>query len=314
MSYKSKKQKNTLRNRIQIRVRMFRIILSRFAQDVRYKLSGRKGNEMFLPQTRTIMSELRRLVARIRPNNKKVDTWVDEYINSRALKGEDVQLLTQWCLSKDLEVRKEKQGGSLKPLASERKLLQEDIPQIIRLFKTNGVRVSWWFTCNQSFMDRGRISDALVDEYLTMLRALASDVPELSESAIILDWEKDVLGARPQPSPTVLQEFTNMVSPEAFRIDVENLLRRARQYGVRESDEELREGARFKIACEAEEGRFLLSNDSPFPGGEFILVPLEFPERYVFFETLAPDFSRRVVALAKPYPWRLDAADLVYEP
>ncbi len=73
-----------------------------------------------------------------------------------------------------------------------------------------------------------------------------------------------------------------------------------------QSDTEIEDDLKFKIACEAEEGRFLLSPESPFPRGQFILVPLELPERYVFFEILAPDFQKRIVPILKTYPWRLE--------
>ncbi len=269
---------------------------------------------MRLPQTRTVMAWLREKARVIRRNNLKINEWVDDYINRCVLEGKRVEIITQYCLSKDLESRYVKQGGQFLPLPAERDMFRKTVPEIVSVFKQNGLEVNWYVTFNGSFLERGRISDDILEAYIVMLQSVAKETLQLSEYLIFFNWEKDILGGRPQPNQEVLANFDSLVSQEAFELDMQNLLARVRQYkDFAKTEEELREEAKFKIACEAEEGRFMMSSESPFSQGDFLLIPLEFPERYVFFETLAPGFQKRIVSLIKLYPWRLDADDLSYE-
>jgi hypothetical protein len=117
-----------------------------------------------------------------------------------------------------------------------------------------------------------------------------------------------VLGGRQKPNEEVLADPFRFISKEAFEVDMGYLIRRVAKYSdFSKTTDELRIERLYEIACSVEEGRFLTSSESPFPNGRFILVPLEFPERYVFFEALTPGFDRRIAAIVKPYPWRLDA-------
>jgi hypothetical protein len=75
---------------------------------------------------------------------------------------------------------------------------------------------------------------------------------------------------------------------------------------LNQSEKELEKDVIFQIACEVQEGDFLLNKESPFPFGEFILLPLEVPERYDFFTIFAKDFKQRIVPALSSYPWRYD--------
>jgi hypothetical protein len=97
-----------------------------------------------------------------------------------------------------------------------------------------------------------------------------------------------------------------MVPEKAFEYDFQNLVGGFGGYYAGASEEFLRDIAKFKIACEAEEAKYLTGENSPFENGEFLLVPLEFSERNIFFNILVPDYSKRTIAVLKPYPWRMD--------
>lgn len=265
---------------------------------------------MRLPQVARIIESLRLRNKGLRPNNQKIDEWVDNYVQQCILKGQKVDILTQWCLSKDLETRYQTQGNQFTPLSGEIDLMQKEIPQIIQIFTDNEVGVNWWITFNGAFLDRGRITADLAKQYADMLKEIST-----SPEVVLLDWEQEILGGnRPQPSQKVLQDFFGVVPRKAFDLDFSNLLERVKKYpDFSKTEEDLRRESQYKIACEAEEGRFLFSPDSPFPCGQFIMVPLEFPERYVFFAVLAPEFKKRIAAIVKSYPWRMDTDSLTYE-
>jgi len=305
MSYKNKKLQKSKFNQFKYRFGLIKLALIKRARAL-FQKEGR----MRLQQVARIMESLRLRNKGLRPNNQKIDEWVDNYIQQCILKGQKVDILTQWCLSKDLETRYQVQGNRFEPLQAEIDLLQREIPQILKVFTDNGVGVNWWVTFNGAFLDRGRISKEPTKEYADMLRGISTS-PEL----ILMDWEEEILGGnRPQPSQKVLDDFFGIVPRKAFDLDFSNLLERVKKYPeFSKTEEELKKESQYKIACEAEEGRFLFSPDSPFPCGQFILVPLEFPERYIFFAVLAPEFKKRIASIVKSYPWRMDADSLSYE-
>ena len=305
MSYKKKKLPKSKFNQFKYRFGLIKLALLKRARAL-FQKEGR----MRLPQVARIMESLRLRNKGLRPNNQKIDEWVDNYVQQCILKGQKVDILTQWCLSKDLETRYQAQGDKLEPLQTEIDLLQKEIPQILKTFTDNGVGINWWITFNGAFLDRGRISRELADQYAEMLKSINT-----ASEVMLMDWEEEVLGgSRPLPSQKVLDDFFAVVPRKAFDLDFANLLERVKKYpDFSKTEEELRKESQYKIACEAEEGRFLFSPDSPFPCGQFLLVPLEFPERYVFFAVMAPEFKKRITAIVRSYPWRMDADSLNYE-
>ncbi len=226
--------------------------------------------------------------------------------------GQKVDILTQWCLSKDLESRYQTQGNQFSPLQGEVDLLQKEIPQILKVFQDNGVGVNWWITLNRSYLDSGRLSPIIESEYRLILEELVKVNSIINIT--IWNWEDEILNARPDPAVKVLGRLYDFISEKAFKLELDRHSAWAREEAkLTQTDEELKKDVEFQIVCEAEEGRFLFSPDSPFPCGQFILVPLEFPERYVFFATLAPEFKKRMASIVKSYPWRMDAGSLNYE-
>ena len=304
MSYKKRQLQKSKFNQFKYKFGQIKLALLK-----RVRVLFQRGGRMRLIQTSIIMDFLRARNKTVSPNNQKIDEWVDTYINQSILNEKKVDILTQWCLSKDLETRYKAQGDRFVPLQTELNLFQKQIPEIVELFTRNGAQVNWWVTFNGSFLERGRVSDDIANQYMEVIREICQ-----LENLIFLDWEKDILGKRPEPNEQVLNNCFSFVAKKAFDIDFQNLLTRVRKYpDFKKTEEELRRESIYKIACEAEEGRFLFSPDSPFPCGQFIMIPMEFPERYIFFSALVPEFKKRIVSVVKLYPWRMDAQDLQYE-
>lgn len=304
MSYKKKKIKKNFVNQLKRRIGLIWIVLFK---KINKSFKIKKEIKM-QRQAKNIMQWLRERSRIIRSNNLKINEWVDGYIDTCILNGKPVEILTQYCLSKDLEKRYEIQGKKFIPLQAEQDMFNKTIPMTIEMFKMNTVSVNWYITFNNSFLDRGRLGDEIVNEYIAMIESLSKN-----NELIFLNWERDVLGKRPEPNQKVLENFTNIVSKQAFEVDIKNLLDRVKQYtDFSKTEEDLRQEAMFKIACEAEEGRFIFGSESPFSNGNILITPLEFPERLVFFETITPDFQKRIVPILKLYPWRMDADKLDY--
>jgi hypothetical protein len=300
MSYQSRKKKKGLFSQIKYRFGLAKIALFK----INKKVERRK--DMRLRQTNAVMTYLRERSRIVRPNNIRISEWVDEYINSAAMEGRPVEMLTQLCVSKDLEMRCQEQGGIFFPTRKERLLFARDIPQVADIFQKNGLAFNWWLTFNQSYLDSGRISDEFRRAYASMITELARPLVEQGW-LLLADWEDDVLAKRPGPNKEVLAAIDRFVKPEALALEIQRHSSWAREEaGLNQSDSELRRDVYFQIACEAEEGRYL-SSDAPFCG--CLLVPLESPERYDFFTLLVSDFKKRIVAVLPPYPWRLKEAD-----
>lgn len=301
MSYKNKKLQKSKFNQLKYKLGLVKLALTKRARSL-FQKEGR----MRLKQTIVIMEFLRRQNKMVRPNNKKIDEWVDGYINDCILSGKPVEILTQWCIAKDLEERLKEQDGKFVPVKAELELVQDLIPKIVNLFSVNGSLVNWWITLNRSYIDTGRISKVVELQYRTMLEELIGE-SQAANSIILLDWEEEVLKGRPTAAREVQEDTFKFVSPAAFEIDFIRHSAWVREdTGLNLSDVEIRKDLEFKIGCEAEEGRFLLGPESPFPNGNFLLASLEQAERYVFFSILAPDFPKRLLSILKPNPWRLN--------
>jgi len=294
MSYQSRKKKKDFLSQIKYKIGLAKIALLQ-------KFKTRRKN-MRLRQTNAVMSFLREKAKIIRPNNLRINEWVDDYVNRCALEGKSVEILTQLCISKDLEMRYQGQGDQFVPTKKERLLFEKEIPQVFCAFQKSGIALNWWITFNQSYLDSGRISDDIRSAYADMISKLAEPLVQQGW-LMVADWEADILMKRSESSKEVLANINRFVKPDALQLEIQRHSAWAREEaGLTQSDDELRRDVYFQIACEAEEGRYLMS-DAPF--GEFVLMPLEAPERYDFFVLLTPTFKQRIVAALPPYPWRL---------
>lgn len=299
MSYKNKKLKKNIVNQLKRKLGLIKIVLLKKIKSLQ------KNSTMQQRQTTNIMKWLRDRARIIRSNNLRINDWVEKYIDGCVLNGQPIQILTQLCVAKDLEVRYQRQGNSFLPTKGEKRLFLEEIPEIIKVFKSNNIGINWSVTLNRSYLDGGRIDINLENQYQKMIASLIEQARV--SGVLLINWEEDFLGGRPVSDEKVQNNIFNFVSAGMFKIDLERHMGWVRNdTDMVQTDAEIENDLKFKIACEAEEGRLLMSPESPFPNGQFILVPLELPERYVFFEIIAPDFQKRIVPILKPYPWRLD--------
>ncbi len=299
MSYKNRKKKKSIVNQLKFKLGWVQTALLRV-----FKKVVAKEEKVRLPQTRTVMVWLRERARIIRPNNLRINEWVDDYTDESVRNGREITFLTQLCISKDLEVRWEKQGRAFVPTKQEKTLFEKEIPQLAEALRMNGIRFNWWMTYNRSYLDSGRLESSIENEFKIMIAELAKPLVE-DEIILLADWEDDVIGKRPEPSQEVLSDIERYVSPSALRVEIERHSAWARKEAkLDQTDEEIKRDVYFQIACESEEAKVL---GATF--GEFILVPLELPERYVFFYTLVPDLQKRIMPVLKPYPWRLNPAE-----
>ncbi len=300
MSYKKKKIKKGRFNWLKYKFGLVKIALLKAM-----KALLQKEGRVRISQTVTVIEFLRRQNKIIRSNNQRINEWVDEYLDDCKKDGEPVNILTQWCISKDLEERYRRQGNKFVFTKKERKLFEREMPRILAVFKENGFVVNWWITFNRSYLDSGRINPDLESEYKSMVNELLEEY-ELSNDVLLFDWEDDVLMARPQPDQEAIQDIGRFVSTGLFALELTRHSAWARdEAGLRQTDKELENDVKFQIACEISEGDFLIGEKSPFNDGCFIMVPLEVAERYDNFCIKAPDFKKRIVSVVSSYPWRL---------
>lgn len=260
---------------------------------------------MLLPGTRKVMEFLRARNRIVRLNNLRINEWVDNYLNRCLTDGEPVNILTPWSLSKALEKRFKRQGNNFIPTRKEVRLFREEIPQIIKAFEENGFRLNWWVTLARSYLDSRLIDRKLENRYKKMITGLAKEF-SLSGSVLFLDWEDDILGGRSSPDKRILKDFDRYIKRKIFELEFQRWSKWTEEEAeLNQSDKELERDVKYQIACEVNEGKFLMGNESPFDSGEFILIPLEVPERFDNFTIFAPDLKKRIVSVLSCYPWRL---------
>lgn len=301
MSYKNKKLKKSKLGRLKYRLeKIGRALLSR----VQALLQFQRRKTVRLPQTVAIMEALRLLNQGAAQNNKKIDQWVDVYVNDCIVNGRPIEILLEWCSGLGLAKRKEIQGGQFTALPAEVQLVQKEIPRVIRIFTEQGVKVSWIITFNRSYVERRKLDDNTFFAYMTIIKDLASDLREINDSVMFIDW--DELAGPIKANQEILTNFERFVSKAAIEYEIKTFLQMLKQYpDALTSEEDLKAEAERRIAFESEEARFLTEGKSPFTNGQFILIPLEKPERYVFFDLLVPGFTKRIASVMKLYPWRL---------
>lgn len=302
MSYKKRKIKKGRLSRLKYKfVQIKSALLGRVGALLHEK--RRKG--MRLQQTQKVMEALRSLNRGAARNNKRIDEWVDSYVNDCILNGRPVEILTEWCSGFGLAERQKRQGGRFIPLPAETDLVQKQMPRIVRIFTEQGVKVSWIITFNRSYIERRRLPDNPFFAYVRMIKDLASGVSELDESVMFLDW--DELSGKIEPNQEILTKFDTFVSKNAIEYELRTFLQMLKQYpDALVSEDDLTSEAKRRIAFESEEARYLAEpGESPFNDGRFILIPLEKPERFIFFDLLVRGFTKRIASVISLYPWRL---------
>lgn len=298
MSYKNKKLKRSVINQL-------RFFVKKTWAKFFYNTIKKRKEKRKMVAVKKVMDFLRNRNRLIRTNNLRINEWVDDYVRNCFLEGKTVNVLTQWCLSKALEKRFKEQGRKFVPTKKERRVLEAEIPLIISVFLKNGFRVNWWITFNRSYLDSRLVDEKTENQYKKIIIDLARS-PVVRQNVLFLDWEDDIIRGRPKADRSVLENFDKYVSKNAFEIELQRWRNWAQEEaGLQQIEKELRKDVIYQIACEAYEGQFLSGPNSPFSPDEFILIPLEVPERFDSFTLLAKDFKKRIVAVLSPYPWRM---------
>lgn len=296
MSYAKKKNKRSAIGQLK---KYFELALIKFF----YKKANRKEQKMSY-LTKKVTDFLRSRSKLIRKNNLRINEWTDKYIESCFMTGKSVNILTPWCLSKAFEKRLLEQGGFFVPTKKEKRVIEKEIPEIISVFLENGFRVNWWITFNRPYVDSRLLPPKVEKDYIEMISALAKN--SLLENILFVNWEDEIIMGRSKPQQDILDDFNRYVNAGRLATELQRWQEWAKdEAGINVTEEQLKNDAIWQIACEAEEGQFLMGNKSPFAGDDFMLAPLESPERLDNFSILAKDLKKRIVAVLTPYPWRM---------
>jgi len=264
-----------------------------------------------LPQTVKIMKKLREINRSI-DNALKINEFVDSYIEECILNNQPATLITPWSLSRSFTKRHVDQGNIFIPTKNEERLFRKEITVIINTFQENNLTLNWWIIFSRSYIRTKSISEELEKEYIAMIANLI----EINKLEIaIVNWEDDVINMNHKPNTDLFLEenFSKMIRQKDFEYELSRRKDRAESILLLSvPNEELIKETKFKIACEAEEGRFLMeSNKNPLcESGKFLFLILGRAERYHFFSTLTPEFEKRILCILKPYPWRLQQSSV----
>ena len=296
MGYKDKKIKRSKINQLKYRLSL---AFSKFF----YKLIVNKARREMMRQVEKVMTKLRERAKIIKPNNLKINEWVDQYLRECMLSGKPINILTPWCASSMLKRRFQEGENKFIPTKKELRILKEEMPNIISLFDQNGFRLNWWVTFNKTFVDSVGIP---IDEYKTMIVGLN---PDVSKKVTFADWEKDILGKKVEPDLDVLNNFTKYL-PKSYldlRINQLKLWMERREVEWRKTDEELQADIVYATACEVREAKIMIFENPIFGKEDFILILIEEAEDYDTFTTFIKDFKKRIVPVLSINPWRMNS-------
>lgn len=204
----------------------------------------------------------------------KLRSYVSGYVHDCLIWTRPVELLTLWCLSKGLE-RRQLAQKSLIALPKERKVLKDFVE------------------CHSLFREAG----LLVNHYIFLVGSavLGNLVGEVSLDALV--------ECRPaaRVSPEELQIMVQLRAGDAmFSREVDRRIELATRhhYSLKQAAAEAE--ALRSVTVKAMEARVLVHEF-----GNFLLVPVEFPERYYFHNWGYQGFTDRLLPITQPYPWRL---------
>ncbi|MFA4975204.1 MAG: hypothetical protein WC839_01395 [Candidatus Paceibacterota bacterium] len=264
-----------------------------------------------LPQAIKTMKKLREINKSL-DHALKINEFVDSYVNECILYGQPVTLITPWSLSRSFKERYKEQENKFFPTEKEKTLFSWEIPQIELILKENNLDFNWWLIFSRSYIRSATLDREQEKEYVEMITKLSEE--NKSELAII-NWEDDVIKTNHQPNNDLLKyelSFEKSVDKKDFEYEIGRRSNRSKNIlNLDITNDKLIEETKYKIACEANEGLFLMKNENnPLcQPGNFLFLILGKAERYSFFSTLVPEFKKRIVCVLRPYPWRLGGFD-----
>ncbi len=237
--------------------------------------------------------------------SKKIDSWVDAYLDDSRVNNKSLTFITPWSLSPRFQKRYVEHGGFF-PTTAETNLFCKEIPNLWEVFNQNGFTIDWWITFSGAYLDTRQLDEKLESEYMFMIQNI---IDTFNTPVACLNWEKDILRKRHEPNTMLFESemFKKIISKEMYSFELERWKKWVSEEDLNISAEELEYQTVYQIACEAEEGRFLMEdNQNPLcKPGQFLFLPLGRPERYVFFSSIAQGFEKRIVSVLKQYPWRI---------
>lgn len=214
--------------------------------------------------------------------------YVSEYLTRMITSGaSSIQIVTLWCLTRRLEKRF-RSDGNLLLLPSELKVVAE-IDAIIGYFQEEGFSVDWYVLLAGSAVTSGQINASVAGAYNQAL-AVAFEGMTMCALEVVPHFE---------PDPALVSRISSLVPHEALERE---RMRRTHLYaerGIVADTCSIAADLRRSIAVKAQEGQWLVETF-----GDFLLLPVEYPERYVFHELLAPGLMQRICPTLTPYPWR----------
>ncbi|MCX6751755.1 MAG: hypothetical protein NT161_03275 [Candidatus Nomurabacteria bacterium] len=259
-----------------------------------------------LRQTIEVMKKLRELNKFLK-NSLRINEFVDTYINECMLNSEPVVFITPWSLSPRFKTRYIEQRNIFIPTQKEIDLFNKEIPNIVNLFKENGFTIEWWIIFSRAYLNVRLLEKNIENQYVDMIKNI---IKRYDSPVVIINWEDDVINKRHTPNADLLidKNFDELIDKENYFYELTRWTNWVQEENINITKEELATQTKYQIACEAEEGKFLMKNfNNPLcKPGNFLFVPLGNPERYIFFSTLVPEFKKRILNVLKLYPWRLE--------
>lgn len=223
----------------------------------------------------------------------RLRAYVRDYITRCVTFREPLQFITIWCVSKSLEERFKRQRGFV-ALPGERKTLT-DFKELQELFAQVGVLVNHFIFLVGSGVPGGKVAAGVTEQYLKHLSELSA---ALEVDVVILPRPVAV------PDPNLLGlpmlQLPNPSWFEALQRESARRLKLAKSRGVRQAPNMAEQEAQLSIEVKATEASELVNEF-----GDFILIPVEYVERYQFHNLGYPGFTDRLLPITKPYPWRM---------
>lgn len=219
----------------------------------------------------------------------KLRPYVYDYLLRCLQQGLPIDIVTIWCLSRGLEKRW-LPHKSFKPINGELKVASET-QAVIKFLQNEGLTVNWFIFPATSAVNTGRINSDIAAAYSVMLGNLIADIPN-----VIIE---------PMPHITPMPDAIGLVSASAMERERSRREKLYEKRGIVASASIIETDLQQSIGVKAAEGLWLIEN---FP--DCLLVPVEYPERYMFHDlltpTLSPKVMERICPILTPYPWRED--------